>query len=153
MTLDDLRNIPELRDTVADRIWNAFWKADDRLLSDVEAALDAVIAATDYPSFTLVAHEQGAFLGTVTVIERDIEARPQLGPCVAALWVEEAARSRGIAAALMAMACTRLANAGFTVVYLCARHRMRDYYSARGWTLIESGLGHDALDVYSRALP
>lgn len=153
MTLDDLRDIPSLRETVADRIWNAWWRPYGHALSAVEMALDDAMAAKDYPSFTLVAHEQGAFLGTVTVIADDIDARPQLGPCIAALWVDEGARGRGIAQALMAAACLRLSNTGFAVAYLSARRHLRDYYSPRGWTLLESDVGDDSLDVFSRALP
>ena len=153
MTLDDLRDVPAYRATVANRIWNAFWRPNGAPLSAVEAALDGVTAAADYPSFTLVAHEDGVFLGTVTAIKVDIEARPELGPCVAALWVEVAARRKGIGMALMNAACQRLANAGFAVAYLPARRHLRDYYSARGWTLIESDVGDDRLDVFSRALP
>lgn len=151
--IDDLKDVPVHRDTVADRIWNAWWRTYGHALSDIEAKLDEAVAAKDYPSFTLVAHEQGVFLGTVTVIADDIAARPELGPCIAALWVDEAARGRGIAQDLMAAACARLANSGFAVTYLSARRHLRDYYLPRGWTLVESDVGDDNLDVFCRALP
>ena len=149
----DVRNAPEYQDIVADRIWNAWWRPAGSELAEVQAALREVVAATRFPSFTLVASEGGRFVGTVTVIESDIAARPRLGPCIAALWVEAEARGRGIAAALMSAACRRLASPGFECAYLAAKPRLRAYYAARGWTLVETGIGEDNLDVFRRALP
>jgi predicted N-acetyltransferase YhbS len=152
-SIEDLRYVPRHFGTVADRIWNAWWRPCNEPLSSVQAALSEVMAATEYPSFTLVAVAEKAFLGTVTVIEQDITARPELGPCIAALWVEEPARGRGVAGALVAAVCQRLATTGFQVVYLAARPHLRGYYSSRSWTLVESDVGEDALDVFARALP
>ena len=49
-----LRQRPDLRPVVADRIWRAFWEPYGSPLDVLEAALDEVLAAIDFP-FTLVA--------------------------------------------------------------------------------------------------
>jgi predicted N-acetyltransferase YhbS len=153
IAIHDLRQVPEHWATVVDRIWQAWWRPYGAPLADVEAALAEVAAAADFPSFTLVAVDAGRFAGTVTVIKEDIDARPQLRPCIAALWVDPSSRGQGVAQRLLNTACARLARAGCSRVYLGARPPLRRYYSGHGWTLHESGVGSDRLDVFVRALP
>ena len=152
MIIEDLKLNPSCRPIVADRIWQAFWKPSGAVLADVDAALGAVLAAERFP-FTLIAKLDARFLGTVTAIESDIADRPQLGPCIAALWVEPEARAQGIGSALVDVALGRLADAGKSQAYLPARPHLLGYYSARGWQLVERGVGADDLDVFWRALP
>jgi predicted N-acetyltransferase YhbS len=155
VTIDilDLRQVPQYWATVVDRIWQAWWRPYGAVLGDVELALTEVAAAADFPSFTLVAVDAGRFIGTVTVIKDDIEARPDLRPCIAALWVDPAGRGQGVGLRLVRAACDRLARSGYPRVYLGAKLPLRSYYSAHGWTLLESGVGTDNLDVFVRALP
>lgn len=47
--------------------------------------------------FCLVAEEGGVYIGSVLVIENDLDARPDYTPWIAALWVEPHARKRGAA--------------------------------------------------------
>ncbi|WP_052731855.1 GNAT family N-acetyltransferase [Devosia geojensis] len=94
----DLRAARWFRDIVAERIWRAWWAPYGAALSDVEAALDECLAPGD-PPFTLVARAGERFLGTVSGITSDLDARPQLSPWIAALWVEPDERSRGIGGA------------------------------------------------------
>lgn len=150
--IQDLRDAPSHRSVIADRIWRAWWEPDGRTLSAVDDALAEILATQGFP-FTLVASEKDEFLGTVTAVMDDIPDRPALGPCLAALWVEPAARGRGIGEALMTALRAKLAALGYNEVYLSAKPRMRDFYLARGWTLIETGVSHEALDVFRSALP
>lgn len=147
----DLREAPQYLNEVADRIWRAWWEPDGRRLAEVEAALRDVIAEPGFP-FSLVATRGGQFAGTITSISSDISARPALGPCLAALWVEPEARGQGVAGLLSAMAQQRLIDHGFERVYLTAKPSMRGYYQPRGWTRIESDIDADHLDVYVRTL-
>lgn len=147
----DLKHAPQLLHTVADRIWRAWWVHDDRRLTEVEAALQDVMDAEDFP-FTLVALEGGRFVGTVTSIASDIAARPDLGPCLAALWVEPESRGRAIGERLSEALTHRLAHQGFERVYLSAEPGMRAYYLTRGWTMIDSDIDRDHQDVYIRIL-
>lgn len=152
MIIADLREQLDWRPVVIDRIWRAFWEPYGASLADLNAAMDDVLASQGFP-FSLLALHKGRFLGTVTAIQSDIAARPDLGPCVAALWVEPEARGRGVARDLVAAALSRLSATGHERAYLAAKPRMHDYYVGLGWLLIERGVGDDSLDVFSRALP
>ncbi|MBO9587830.1 GNAT family N-acetyltransferase [Devosia sp.] len=149
MEIVDLKARPQFFNVVADRIWNAWWKPSGASLSDVEAALSAVIASAAFP-FTLIGVEDEKFAGTVTCIASDIAARPDLGPCVAALWVEPDRRGCNLGGRLVEMALQRLVAAGFDCAYLAARQPLRSYYRGQGWELIEDNVGDDALDVFKR---
>jgi predicted N-acetyltransferase YhbS len=147
----DLRDAAHFFADVSERLWRAWWAPYGETLADVEAALEAVVSATSYP-FTLVAARGGRFLGTVTSIADDIDARPDLGPCLAALWVEPDARGRGVAGALTDALVRRLVAQGYERVYLSAKPAMRGYYLGRGWSMIESDIDDDHQDVYLRML-
>lgn len=144
----DLRDAREHFGAVADRLWRAWWDH----LSDVEAALQEVVDAEGFP-FTLVATRDGRFVGTVTGIQSDIDERPDIGPCLAALWVEPEVRGQGIAEVLVARLLERFSAQGFKRVYLSAKPHLHGFYQARGWTLVESEVGQDRLGIFVRALP
>ncbi len=149
----DLRDEARYRDLVRDRIWHAWWEPDGSLISDLEEGLAEVAAAKDYPSFTLIAMEVDRFLGTVTGIKNDVEARSDLEPFIAALWVEEDARGRSVGRRLIEAACARFAQSGFSRVHLGAKPHLRGFYSDLGWVLLESDVGEDGLDVFFLSLP
>lgn len=151
MSILNLQDVPEHTAHVADRIWQAWWRPAGATLEAVEAALAEVLAADGFP-FTLVSVTDGVFSGTVTAIASDLAERPDLGPWIAALWVEPDYRGNGIAEALVATALERLAKLGHGTVYLCAKPRMREYYARRGWQLLEQDVGADGLDVFQRRL-
>ena len=117
-TISDLRQCPEFFDTVADRIWQAWWKDDGNPLDYISGRLRENMNATPIP-FALVAHDGKSFLGTASVIASDLPERPQL---VAAVWVEAQARRRGVGSALVnraALDCFARALAAL----ICARGR------------------------------
>lgn len=151
LEIHDLRDAITHRSVVAERIWRAWWEPDGHSLTDVEEALDMVLSETDF-SFTLVAVSNGRFVGTATSIQTDIDARPDLGPCLAALWVEPEARGRGVAGTLISAVLERLSSHGFAVAYLSAKPHMRGFYEMNGWTLMESDIDRDHQDVFKRAL-
>lgn len=136
--ISDLREAPQLAATVADRVWRAWWEPNGVPLSALRARLDESFgpALARVPS-SFVAHRHGVFLGTVALIARDMEERPQLRPWVAALWVEPEMRRQGIGATLVAQAAQAAFAAGHERVYLCATAPNAPYYLGIGWTRIE----------------
>src|SRR5258707_5962883 len=82
-TISDLRQCPEFFDIVADRIWQAWWRADGHPLDYISGRLRENMNATSIP-FALVAHDGETFLGTASVIASDLADRPQFTPWVAA---------------------------------------------------------------------
>jgi GNAT superfamily N-acetyltransferase len=148
-TISDLRQRPEFFDTVANRIWRAWWEAEGFPLDYISGRLRENISDTPIP-FALVAHDGQAFLGTASVIVSDLAERPQLTPWVAAVWVEQAARRRGVGAALVDRAAQDCFARDIGRAYLCARARMSGFYQRLGWTLLERQVGRHDLDVFFR---
>jgi predicted N-acetyltransferase YhbS len=77
------------------------------------------------------------FLGTVSIIACDEDARPQYTPWVAALWVEPEERHRAIGAALVDRAAEFAFGLGARRVYLLAGPHRRSYYERLGWSVLE----------------
>jgi N-acetylglutamate synthase-like GNAT family acetyltransferase len=148
-TISDLRQWPKFFDTVADRIWQAWWQPNGYPLDYISTRLRENMEATPIP-FALVAHDGEKFLGTSSVIASDLEERPQLSPWIAAVWVEEDARRRGIGAALVNRAAQDCFALGVSRAYLCARPRMTGFYEALGWSVVERKVGPHHLSVFIR---
>jgi GNAT superfamily N-acetyltransferase len=148
-TISDLRQRPEFFDSVADRIWRAWWKADGHPLDYISGRLRESLNAEPIP-LALVAHEGSTFLGTSSVIASDLAERPQLTPWVAAVWVEPQARRRGVGAALVNRATQDCSALGVDRVYLCARPQRSEFYERLGWIAIERDVGRHRLGVFVR---
>lgn len=147
--ISDLKAQPQFLDFTADRVWNAWWKQDGHEFDFIKGLFEENLTATKIP-MAFTAHDGGAFLGTVSLIESDMEARPDYTPWVAALWVDEDYRSHGIGSALIKAATQAACDKGFTSVYLCAEADKHTYYAARGWNLIEENI--DGLNIYRQDL-
>ena len=102
--------------------------------------------------FALVAEIDGRPCGNALVIDNDESAKPDLTPWLAALWVDEAVRGRGIAGALLDEAARRCADLGVPRLYLNSRPALQDFYTARGWWILERGMGAHGVTVYDRQL-
>jgi GNAT superfamily N-acetyltransferase len=148
-TISDLRQRPEFFDTVADRIWQAWWKADGHPLDYISGRLRENMRATPIP-LALVAHDGESFLGTASVIASDLADRPQLTPWVAAVWVDPQARQRGVGGALVNRATQDCFALGFSRAYLCARPQRSAFYQRLGWIPIERDVGPHRLSVFIR---
>jgi N-acetylglutamate synthase-like GNAT family acetyltransferase len=148
-TISDLRQRPEFFDPVADRIWQAWWKADGHPYDYITGRLRENMNATPIP-FALAAHDGEAFLGTASVIASDLAERPQLTPWVAAVWVDPQARRRGVGAALVNRATQDCFALGVGRVYLCARPQRSGFYERLSWSMIERDVGQHHLDVFFR---
>jgi len=148
-TISDLRQRPEFFDTVAMRIWQAWWKAYGHPLDYISGRLCENLKAEPIP-LALVAHEGSTFLGTASVIASDLAERPQLTPWVAAVWVEPQARRRGVGTALVNRATQDCFALGISRAYLCARLQRSAFYERLGWTPIERDVGQHRLSVFVR---
>ena len=148
-TISDLRQCPEFFDIVADRIWQAWWKADGHPLDYISGRLRENMNTTPIP-FALVAHDGKSFLGTASVIASDLPERPQLTPWVAAVWVEEHARRSGVGGALVNRATLDCFALNVARAYLCARPQRTAFYERLGWSSIERDVGPHHLSVFIR---
>lgn len=91
LSISDLRDRPDFSATVADRVWRAWWQPDGVPLGYIAGRVRENMEAGPLP-FCLVAHDGGCFLGTASVIASHMEARPELSPWVAAVWIEPKCR-------------------------------------------------------------
>jgi N-acetylglutamate synthase-like GNAT family acetyltransferase len=148
-TISDLRQRPEFFDAVADRIWQAWWRADGHPLDYISGRLRENLNAGPIP-FALVAHDGEAFLGTASVIASDLAERPHLTPWVAAVWVEPQARRHGVGAALVNRAAKDCFALGVSRAYLCARPQRSVFYEGLGWIAVERDVGPHRLGVFIR---
>lgn len=148
--ISDLRERPEFFDTIADRIWKAWWKRHGVLPAYIETRLRENLVRPGIP-LALVAHEGARFLGTASLIASDFDERPQYTPWVAAVWTEPEARGRGVGRSLIARACDEGFGLGHDRVYLCAAPARSTYYEALGWQLLEEAVGPLELTVFVRS--
>jgi N-acetylglutamate synthase-like GNAT family acetyltransferase len=149
-TISDLRLRPEFLDTVATRIWRAWWRDSGHPLDTIAGRLARENLNADPIPFAVVAHDGAEFLGTSSVIAADLAERPQLTPWVAAVWVEPQARRRGVGAALVERAALDCFALGIQRAYLCARLERSGFYERLGWTPIERDVGPNSLSVFIR---
>jgi len=149
-TISDLRQRPEFLDTVADRIWQAWWKDSGHALNFIARRLRDENLNADPIPFALIAHDGKSFLGTASVIVADLAERPHLTPWVAAVWVEPHARQHGVGSALVNRAAQDCFALGINRAYLCARLTRSGFYERLGWTPIERDVGSHRLSVFIR---
>ncbi len=146
MQISNLLQYPAFADTIADRGWNAWWTESGVSIEDYRAHLDPMLEAEGIPS-AFVAHEKDRYIGSVLIIENDLDERPDYAPWIAALWVEPEFRRQGIAAQLIARSREHIATLGHDTCYLCATADKRPYYLKQGFTLIEEDVA--GLDVFT----
>lgn len=146
MRISNLRHHPSFADTIAHRGWNAWWTESGVPLEDYRAHLDPMLGEDDIP-FALVAHEGDTYVGSVLVIDNDLDVRPDYAPWIAALWVDPDYRKQGVAAALIKDARQHIALLGRGTCYLCATADKRPYYLKQGFSLLEEDV--TGLDVFS----
>jgi len=148
----DLRERPHQVDAVAGRVWAAFWRHKGTPLEQLRRGVEANLHRSDGVPFCPIAEIDGKLCGTASVIANDEEARPELTPWLAALWVDESERRQGIAAALLKEAARRCAALQIERLYLGSRPALRDFYASRSWRVLEQGVGAHALTLYVQEL-
>lgn len=91
-------------------------------------------------------------MGGLGVIENDFHKRQDLRPNIYAVYVEKAWRGQGMARALLAYACTALAEMGEKEVFLLTDHV--GFYEACGWEFwcMAEELNGGRARVYRKAL-
>lgn len=144
--ISDLRDHPEFAGTVADRVWQAWWREQGVALGEIDAMVSDCIDGPDMP-LSLVAHDGPDFYGCAHLIASDLDERPQYTPWVAAVWVEPKARKTGLGTKLVLAAVDLGFSQGFGTIYLCAEPYLAPFYEKMGWTCIEERVA--GLSVFS----
>jgi N-acetylglutamate synthase-like GNAT family acetyltransferase len=84
----------------------------------------------------VVALEDGEVLGSASLIAYDMETRMELTPWLAAVFVGEQYRRKGIGAALVRRIMDEAGRLDIPLLYLYTVHSEK-FYAALGWTLLE----------------
>jgi GNAT superfamily N-acetyltransferase len=144
--ISDFREHEHYGSTIADRVWSAWWRNAGRPLSDVERHMVEMADERPRP-MAMVAHDDNGYLGSAFLIHSDMEERPHYSPWVAAVWVEAAARKRGVGRALVAEVAKIAGSLGYQAVYICCVPKLERFYSGIGWTVVERAAGARGLSV------
>ncbi len=137
---------------MAERIWRAWWRHNNVPLATIESWSEENLTEAPIP-FALVAHENGVFAGTASVIADDLDERPNLTPWVAAVWVEPPFRQRGVGRRLVDDAARACFALGTKRLYLNALPAREAFYVLGGWQPIEREVGPHGVIVFSRDAP
>jgi len=146
-TVSDLREQPTFFDTVAERIWRAWWEPEGNRLDHLTDRLRECLDDELLP-FALVAHGGARYLGSIVCIASDLAERPQYSPWIAAVWVDPQYRLMAVGRTLVGQAMQACFKLGFGRIYLCSVPERRDFYTRQGWVPIEENVGPDAQTVY-----
>jgi GNAT superfamily N-acetyltransferase len=144
----DYRDHQNFGPIIADRIWNAWWKDAGLHLSDITHHLTEMVDDRSLPT-ALIAHDESGYLGSAFLIDCDLEERQQYKPWVAAVWVEESNRRRGVGKSLVEAAAKTAAALGYRVSYICCHQELEAFYTVFGWSVLERDVGPHKLSVLS----
>jgi predicted N-acetyltransferase YhbS len=105
--------------------------------SDYEAMLFRNASTRNLP-LTLIAVSHDRLLGSVSIVDCDMDFRPDLKPWLAQLYVAAPERGRGIGSALVHAAVDRSRKLGFGYFYLYTSGTLPSFYERIGWTKREA---------------
>lgn len=143
MNILPLHAAPQFAEQVIDWIWRAF---GDGLPREFFQSVIDHSQAPDALPITFVAVEGERLLGTVGLWRCDLITRQDLYPWLAALYVDEAARGKGLAGTLQQHVIAYAARAGYAELHLWSA--CRDFYERYGWRYIGDALEYPNTRVH-----
>lgn len=135
MMIQPLYQAPHHAEQVTEWLWQAFGQGLSR------AFFASVIAHSQQPDalpLTFIATEGETLLGTVGLWRCDLISRQDLFPWLAALYIDEPQRGRGLGQALQQHVIQYARQQGYASLHLYAA--FRDYYERFGWQHIGEGI-------------
>ena len=118
--------------------WEAFFRADGIALADMLAAERGGAATTSLMPKTFVMLADGEPIGMASLVERDLEERPDLMPWFAGVFVLPEARGQGHATRLIAAAEDMARAAAISTLWLYTLSA-EGLYARLGWVSAEEG--------------
>lgn len=145
VTIVSLSDAPDHFWPVAQWLYDQWWALPSSTINVVSDQLKEHLAGQPLPS-TLVAVVDGQPVGSISLHEYAIAERPDLTPCLAALYVRPEQRQHGIASRLLDAAETRLRDLGATRFYFTVPEH-GDFFAKRGWQVLEPAVGAQTLII------
>lgn len=100
-----------------------------------KATIIAGAGAQGIPSI-YVAHNEYGLIGSAALVDKDMDTRPELGPWLAAVYVKEKYRNKGVASVLVNHCEMHAQKAGVETLYLFTEFASK-LYLKHGWQLME----------------
>jgi predicted N-acetyltransferase YhbS len=133
LKIEPLSNRPNFISMIA-KLHFAQWKELTGATTEKKyAAMLNKFASTESVSTTLVAVRGNELLGSVNIVECDMEIRSELYPWLAQLFVVPKERKKGIGSSLVNAAIDRCQRFGFKVLYLYTAGTLPEFYKSLGW--------------------
>ena len=126
---------PDLLPVVAGWLWQEFWRRGGHTLEHVQTVFAGSTAEVG-PQQTFVLLVGDAPVGTASLVEHDLDARPDLTPWLAGVFVAPDQRGRGYAAHLIAAVEDACRAAAIPTLWLYTRNSER-IYARVGWRTVE----------------
>lgn len=143
MKIVPLYQAPQHAEQVTEWLWQAFGSEGSR---DFFASIIANSQREGELPLTFVALEGEVLLGTVGLWRCDLISRQDLWPWLAALYIDEGQRGRGLGERLQRHVVEYASSLGFESLYLYSA--CKTYYERFGWQYIGDGLDYPALPVH-----
>ena len=143
MNIVPLYAAPQFAEKVIDWIWTAFGDGLPR------AFFQSIVDHSQTPGalpITFIAVEGDRLLGTVGLWRCDLISRQDICPWLAALYVDEAARGKGLAGELQKQVQAYALSAGYTELNLWSA--CRDFYEGYGWQYVGDALEYPDKTVH-----
>ncbi len=105
--------------------------------SDYKILLSKSISTSQFP-LTLIATNEVNLLGSVNIVDCDMDIRSEFTPWLAQLYVTPSERNKGIGFSLVSAATARCKKLGFHSLYLYTSGTLSSYYKQIGWSVIEN---------------
>lgn len=137
MNIFPLYQVPQYAEQVTEWLWTAFGDPQSR---DFFASIVAVSQQQDKMPLTFVALDGDALLGTAGLWRCDLISRQDLWPWLAALYVDESQRGRGVGEKLQEYVIDYSRSIGFKHLYLYSA--CKGYYERFNWQYIGDGLDY-----------
>jgi len=130
--IDFLANHRQFVNTVA-RFWCLEW-GSDKSEQGIEKIKERILHKlnTDKIPLILIAFTGEKCIGTVAIVEDDLEKRPDLTPWIASVYIEQNHRGHGIAKLLVEGAMRKAKALGVKVIYLHTE-TAHGLYEKMGW--------------------
>ncbi|WP_310606401.1 GNAT family N-acetyltransferase [Buttiauxella brennerae] len=134
---------PQHAAQVTDWLWQAFGTPDSR---NFFASIVATSQREGEMPLTFVAVEGEKLVGTVGLWRCDLISRQDLFPWLAALYIDEKQRGRGLGAKLQHHVIEHARELGYPQLHLYSA--CKDYYERFGWQYIGDGLDYPNKPVH-----
>ena len=129
----NLKDRMDLLEQVSHWLWQQW--ASDKPYEAIKYATEHHVHVDRVP-MTFVAMLDEQPVGTVSLWMNDFKCRQDLYPWLASLYVTEAARGQGVAAALQQYVVQEAKRLGYDSLYLNTNHI--GFYEKQGWEFVES---------------